>query len=115
MSQPTPHGDKLRALLENVKLPENDRPRVNFAIGRYDDWIAEMKQIEGSGSQLVAPLTETLNRYKLCIDLDLVFDSDDDFLYRQKGQLKLDNTVIEEFLPWLVGRVFADRLAVRYG
>ena len=70
-----------------------------------------MKQIEGSGSQLVEPLTETLNQYKLCIDLDLVFDSDDDFLYRQKGQLKLDNTVIEEFLPWLVGRVFSDRLA----
>lgn len=111
MSQPTPHGDKLRALLENVKLPENDRPRVNSAIGKYDDWIAEMKQIEGSGSQLVEPLTETLNQYKLCIDLDLVFDSDDDFLYRQKGQLKLDNTVIEEFLPWLVGRVFSDRLA----
>ena len=111
MSQPTPHGDKLRALLENVKLPENDRPRVNSAIGKYDDWIAEMKQIEGSGSQLVEPLTETLNQYKLCIDLDLVFDSDDDFLYRQKGQLKLDNTVIEEFLPWLVGKVFAERLA----
>ena len=70
-----------------------------------------MKQIEGSGSQLVEPLTEILNRYKLFIDLDLVFDSDDDFLYRQKGQLKLDNTVIEEFLPWLVGGVFADRLA----
>ena len=32
---------------------------------------------------------------------------------RQKGQLKLDNTVLEEFLPWLVGRVFPDRLANR--
>ncbi|MBN1487286.1 MAG: Bpu10I family restriction endonuclease, partial [Anaerolineae bacterium] len=32
----------------------------------------------------------------------LIFDSEQDFLYRQKGQLKLDNTIIEEFLPMLV-------------
>lgn len=72
-----------------------------------------MTQIEGSGSHLVEPLTATLNRYKRFVDLDLVFDSGDDFLYRQKGQLKLDNTVIEEFLPWLVGKVFTDHLADR--
>ena len=54
---------------------------------------------------------KSLNRYKESIDLELVFDSENDFLYRQKGQLKLDNSVLEEFLPWLVGRVFLDLLA----
>lgn len=44
-----------------------------------------------------------LNGYRNYIDIDLVFDSQDDFLYRQKGQLKLDNSVIEEFLPRLIG------------
>ncbi|MEO1186882.1 MAG: Bpu10I family restriction endonuclease, partial [Cyanobacteria bacterium J06636_27] len=34
----------------------------------------------------------------------LIFDSTDNFLYRQKGQLKLDNTILEEFLPQLVFR-----------
>ena len=47
------------------------------------------------------------------IDLDLIFNSKNDFLYRQKGQLKLDNTVLEEFIPWLVRRVLAGRLAER--
>src|SRR5208283_200181 len=38
------------------------------------------------------------------IDLNLIYDSDNDFLYRQKGQLKLDNSIVEEFLPWLIQR-----------
>ncbi len=36
------------------------------------------------------------------------FDSENDFLYRQKGQLKLDNTILEEFLPLLVTSVLFD-------
>lgn len=38
------------------------------------------------------------------IELELIFDSSEDFLYRQKGQLKLDNTILEEFLPQLMCR-----------
>ena len=110
MNHPTPHGDKLKALLKNSKLPNRDEPRVRSALGCYDAWIAEIKEIEGTGEELVEPLVSSLNRYKSSVDVDLVFDSKDDFLYRQKGQLKLDNTILEEFLPWLVGRVFADRL-----
>lgn len=49
-------------------------------------------------------MVELLNQYKLFIDVDLIYDSTEDFLYRQKGQLKLDNTVIEEFLPIFVRR-----------
>ena len=110
MSFPTPHGDKLRALLENAKLPTADRRRVATAIKTYDRWLAEMTTFEGEGEDLIDPLVNSLNRYKTTVDLHLVFDSPKNFLYRQKGQLKLDNTVIEEFLPWLVGRVFADRI-----
>ena len=113
MSYPTPHGDKLRALLGNDKLPEDSRPRVCMAIKRYQEWIEEIERIGGACENLVEPLVESLNRYKTSIDIDLVFDDKNDFLYRQKGQLKLDNTILEEFLPWLVGRVFSDRLAER--
>ena len=106
----SPHGDKLRALLDNAKLPAADRARVDTAINAYNDWISTMTTLKGVGLELLRPLVDSVNRYKNAVDLDLVFDSPEDFLYRQKGQLKLDNTVIEEFLPWLVGRVFADRL-----
>ena len=113
MPYPTPHGDKLRKLLENEKLPADDLPRVHAAIDRYNDWIAEINGAAGAGDDLIEPLLQSLNGYKLSLDLDLVFDSENDFLYRQKGQLKIDNTILEEFLPQLVGRVFADRLGDR--
>ncbi len=86
---------------------------VETCIESYREWIAEMTGLEGTGDQLVEPLIASLNRYKSVIDFELIFDNADDFLYRQKGQLKLDNTVLEEFLPWLVGRVFADPLEGR--
>ncbi len=111
MLRPTPHGDKLRALLDNAKLPEHDRPRIHSALEKYENWITAMEQLEGRGGQIVEPMTAIMNRYRQYLDLDLVFDSREDFLYRQKGQLKLDNTVMEEFLPYLVGRVFSDRIA----
>ncbi len=47
---------------------------------------------------------DATNRYKMFVELDLIYDSPADFLYRQKGQLKLDNTILEEFLPQLLFR-----------
>ena len=111
MSSPTPHGDKLRALSENDKLPPGDRPRVRTAITRYEAWIDELDRTRGAGESVIVPMVSSLSRYKAFIDLDLVFDSSEDFLYRQKGQLKLDNTIVEEFLPRLVRRVFTNQLA----
>lgn len=102
---PTPHFDKLNALLNNEKLPERDLPRIEAAIERYNSWKTELDSIQDGNSNpddTLARLVESLNQYKLYIDLDLVFDSEADFLYRQKGQLKIDNTVIEEFLPRIV-------------
>lgn len=110
MSWRTPHGDKLRALSENDKLPPQDRVRVQTAITKYEAWIDELDAMRSTGEAIIEPMVSSLSRYKTFIDLDFVFDSDENFLYRQKGQLKLDNTIVEEFLPRLVGRVFADQL-----
>ena len=107
MDYKTPHGDKLRALLGNGKLPESDLPRVRRAIARYEEWIASLDGLQSP--QPVESLVASLNSYKKFIALDLIYDSNEDFLYRQKGQLKLDNTVLEEFLPRLVGNQFAER------
>jgi len=91
MSFPTPHGDKLRALLDNAKLPTADQPRVEAAIETYEAWINEMTALEGKCDDLVDPLVEALNRYKTAVDLDLVFDSPEDFLYRQHVDRMLED------------------------
>jgi len=70
----------------------------------YHKWIAAMANITPEDAQSVEKLVELTNAYKRFVELDLIFDSEDNFLYRQKGQLKLDNTIIEEFLPHLIMR-----------
>jgi hypothetical protein len=105
-----PHGDKLAALLDNEKLPPTDKQRVNQAIEYYKKWLKTLKNIRGNDLKVVPEMVSHLTSYKRYIDVELIFDSDDDFLYRQKGQLKLDNSIIEEFIPILVTTVFADSL-----
>ena len=101
MVLPTPHGDKLEALLRNNKLPDGDRERIENAIKHYREWLRDLTSISTIGDNVVEAV-RLLNEYRSFLDLEVVFDSQNDFLYRQKGQLKLDNSVIEEFLPHLV-------------
>ena len=101
---PTPHLAKLNALINNRRLPESDRPRVNEAVERYKEWISGMESVKPGRKDSVQKLVDATNRYKMFIELELIFDSSEDFLYRQKGQLKLDNTILEEFLPHLMFR-----------
>jgi DNA modification methylase len=104
------HGEKLVALLQSSKLPIGDKKRVEEAIQKYDKWVAELKAVQqDSMEDLIKAMVRILNDYKLYIDIELIFDSEDDFLYRQKGQLKLDNTVIEEFLPIFVKKCIEKR------
>ncbi len=105
---PTTHGDKLAALLQNDKLPESDGPGVDRAISRYKKWLADSADVKGKKDERLRKLIELFNDYKHYIELDLIFDSQNDFLYRQKGQIKLDNTIIEEFLPLLITEAFSE-------
>ncbi len=43
----------------------------------------------------VNKLVDLLNDYRLYLDVEVIFDREADFLYRQKGQTKLDNSVID--------------------
>lgn len=105
MNLPTPHGDKLQALLQNHKLPRQDRHRIQQAVERYQDWVQQLCKV-ANNEHAVDEAVRLLNEYRNFLDLEVIFDSEDDFLYRQKGQLKLDNTVVEEFLPHLVAIAF---------
>ena len=99
-----PHYAKLTACLENRRLPQSDKERLEEALKKYYEWIAKIESITRSQADTVEKLVEATNQYKRFIELDLIFDSSDNFLYRQKGQLKLDNTILEEFLPQIVFR-----------
>lgn len=101
---PKPHYSKLIACIENLRLPPADKERVQEALVKYQQWIVDMEAIKCGQNDAVNKLVEITNRYKKFIDLELIFDSTDNFLYRQKGQLKLDNTILEEFLPHLIYR-----------
>jgi hypothetical protein len=123
MPLPTPHGDKLTALLNNRKLPADDKPKVEEAIQRYRTWLHQLRQVAFTPAALeaaeasvavadasIAAMALLLNEYRTFIDIELIFDSPNDFLYRQKGQLKLDNSIIEEFLPILVTLALASEI-----
>ena len=104
-SYPTPHLDKLKATLANDKLPPGDKPQVEKAIEHYEQWIANMEitmEADMASDERLERMVGLLNAYRNRMDIDLIFDSQDEWLYRQKGQIKLDNSVIEEFLPRLI-------------
>jgi len=109
INYPTPHLEKLNAALDNDKLPELEKPFVEKALKAYKRWITLMGEVQAvdenkriTVEHVVRQLVDILNEYKLYIDLQVIFDSPGNFLYRQKGQLKLDNTILEEFLPYLI-------------
>lgn len=97
-----PHRSKLISTLKNKSLLLSDRKRVEEALERYDNWLDCLKNINSHGVDLLRKMVTLLNEYKRFIEIDLIFDSENDFLYRQKGQLKIDNTILEEFLPFLI-------------
>lgn len=97
------HGEKIVAAMESAKLPSSDKSRLEAALQKYDEWVGKLETADApTVNELIEKLVGLLNDYKFYIDIDLIFDSTEDFLYRQKGQLKLDNTIIEEFLPIFV-------------
>jgi len=111
VASPKAHGDKLKALLTNGSLPASDKPRVQAIILKYDAWVEAMDTAQETGSALLEKFVSLLNAYKTAVELELIFDSPENFLYRQNGQIKLANSVLEEFLP----RIFDVRLVPGLG
>lgn len=94
------HAAKLTAAVNNPKYGDADRQKLEAAVERYDQWVRDMTEAPGTGLEKLAHRVDLLNDYKRFIELDLIWDGDD--LYRSKGQHKIDNALIEEFLPWIV-------------
>jgi hypothetical protein len=106
------HGQKIDKLIANRKLPTPDRSRVQAAKEKYQTWVKAMDDLTLEGDALLAKLVELLNEYKRSIEVDLIYDSPADFLYRQSGQHKVGSSILEEFLPRLADTRLVPGLAL---
>jgi hypothetical protein len=97
----TPHKEKLLAAIENPKCRQ-DAAVLKAALDAYTDWIRKLDALSSTGTRKVAEMTKLLNEYKDLLEVELIAQRGSAFLKRQKGQLKLDNSVLEEFLVRLV-------------
>lgn len=109
----SPHKDKLIAAINNPKAFE-DRDLLKEACCAYQQWLYRMSILTSTGDQYLADLVSLLNDYKDNLEVELIARKGSAFLKRQKGQLKLDNSVIEEFLPYLVSPKLLQNLPQSY-
>lgn len=97
----TPHRDKLLAAIKNPKA-KADKPLLEEALKQYEGWSDKLTKLTSKGDKRVEEMTSLLNEYKDFLEVDLIAKKGSPFIKRQKGQMKLDNSIIEEFLIHLV-------------
>lgn len=105
----TPHKDKVIAAISNPKCSE-DRKLLEEVLERHTDWVNSMEALTSTKKKRVDQMVELLNKYKDFLEVDIIAKRGSAFLKRQKGQLKLDNSVLEEFLIYLVDKKIIDGL-----
>jgi len=105
----TPHREKLLAAINNPK-PNRDIALLKEAFAAYESWISKTNALKSSGQTRINEMTALLNEYKDYLEVDLIATKGSDFIKRQKGQLKLDNSAIEEFLIHLVNPAILNNL-----
>ena len=80
------HGEKIVAAMESVKMPETDIPRLKEALDKYDEWIVNINEASGDTlEELIEKMVTLLNDYKFYIDVNLIFDSKEDFYIDKRG------------------------------
>src|SRR4051812_37487285 len=95
------HKEKIIAAIENPKAKE-DIDLLKEALSAYQSWIKGMNGLTSVGHERVHEMTRLLNEYKDYLEVELIAARGSAFLKRQKGQMKLDNSVLEEFLIHLI-------------
>ncbi|HEV7399157.1 MAG TPA: Bpu10I family restriction endonuclease [Solirubrobacterales bacterium] len=100
----TPHGNKIAAAIANRKAIQQDKDLLGEIQEAYGRWVADLVATipDESPEARVRRQAELLNDYKFFVEVDCVAKRGSPWLKRQKGQLKLDNSIIEEFLIHLV-------------
>lgn len=78
------HGEKIVAAMDSAKLPNSDKSRLEAALQKYDEWIIALEEADApTVDELIEKLVGLLNEYKFYIDIDLIFDSSEDFCRRR--------------------------------
>ena len=95
------HKEKIISAIENPKA-KDDIDVLKEALSAYEYWNKKMLGLTSAGQERIREMTALLNDYKDYLEIDLVASKGSPFLKRQKGQLKLDNSVMEEFLIHLI-------------
>jgi hypothetical protein len=95
----TPHLDKLNAAIANPKSA-GDIALLKEARDLYYQWVADLDALTSQGKQRVTAMVNLLNQYKDAIEVDFIMKRGSDFLRRQKGQLKLDNSIWQSTWTW---------------
>lgn len=100
----TPHLNKIQAAAGNPKASDADRALLAEIADRYREWATALDAVvEGEDPQTrVHRQAGLLDAYKFFVEVECVARRGSAWLKRQKGQLKLDNSIIEEFLIHLV-------------
>jgi hypothetical protein len=94
-----PHEEKLRRVLLNKKLPSKDKKRVEELLKKYKEFLRRIEALpELKKEEDFKKFSDIVNDYKFYMDFNFIFESPENFLYRQKGQLKIESSFIEELL-----------------
>lgn len=110
MKNKTPHLDKINAALSNP-LSNGDKAVLEEIKKEYKEWIKRIENLKSSGEEKVKQMVVLLNQYKDLVEVELILGKGSSFLTRQKGQLKLDNSILEEFLIMLMDTSIIPELA----
>lgn len=108
-----PHKEKLLAAIANPKAV-SDKSLLQEAYSAYEQWINNVLSLQTDGDAYLSDIVRLLNEYKDYLEVELIARRGSEFLKRQKGQLKLDNSVIEEFLPYLITPKLLSNLPTNY-
>lgn len=71
---PKPHYSKLEACLENRRLSQEDREKVEEARERYREWINSLESVVPGEPDAVEKMVAATNQYKRFIEVDLIRD-----------------------------------------
>jgi hypothetical protein len=97
----TPHKGKIIAAISNPKCYD-DKKLLEEILERYENWFQSIHALTSNKQERVNQMVDLLNEYKDYLEVDAIAKRGTAFLKRQKGQLKLDNSVLEEFLIYLI-------------
>ena len=81
-----PHLNKIETILKNQNTPPSTKSQIEILLRHYNNWIKDLEKTSGSNDKIIIKTVELLNKYKNFVEIDIIFNSKDDFLYRPYGR-----------------------------